>query len=104
MRLIALILASCALSATVSRAQVPDFTPQTPLLAALMHNDMAEARRLLERGADPNEGNFFSMPPVLLAIVRQDEALLKLMVAKGADVNVRDRSGSTALMWAAFNE
>jgi hypothetical protein len=104
MRTIALIVTACTLSATVSRAQVPDFTPQTPLLAALMHNDVAEAKRLLERGADPNEGAFFSMPPVLLAIVRQDIGLVRLMAAKGADLNVRDRSGSTALMWAAFNE
>ena len=36
--------------------------------------------------------------------MRQDVELVRLMSAKGADLTVRDRSGSTALMWAAFNE
>ena len=41
---------------------------------------------------------------MILAIVRQDVALVGVMAAKGADLQFRDRSGSTALMWAAFNE
>jgi Ankyrin repeats (3 copies) len=86
------------------RAQIADFTPQTPLIGALLHNDMAEAKRLLEHGADPNEGRFFGFPPVFLAIQRQNLDVFQMMVAKGADLSVRDRSGSTALMWAAFNE
>ena len=32
------------------RAQIPDFTPQTPLLGALLHNDIALAKRLLAEG------------------------------------------------------
>jgi hypothetical protein len=86
------------------QAQIPDFTPQTPLIGALLHNDAAEAVRLLRQGADPNEGRFGGLPPVILAAARQDVALVRLMVAKGADPNVRDRSGSTALMWGAFND
>ena len=85
-------------------AQVADFTPPTPLIGALLHNDAAEARRLLERGADPNEGRIIGFAPIVLAIQRQNLDLLRLMIAKGADLNVRDRSGSTALMWAAANE
>ena len=86
------------------QAQIPDFTPQTPLIGALLHNDSAEAARLLRQGADPNEGRFVGLPPVMLAAVRQDVELVRLMAAKGADLNVRDRSGSTALMWGAFND
>src|SRR5262249_51541261 len=86
------------------RAQVADFTPPTPLIGALLHNDGTEARRLLEAGADPNEGRIVGFAPIVLAIQRQDVGLLRLMMAKGADLNVRDRSGSTALMWAAANE
>lgn len=103
MRILALVFSACALSATAN-AQVPDFTPKTPLIGALLHNDIAEAKRLLARGDDPNEAGFVGMPPVVLAIVRQDLDLVRLMIAKGADLNARDRSGSTALMWAAFNE
>ena len=100
---VALILSACALC-PAANAQVPDFTPQTPLIGALLHNDAAEARRLLERGADPNEGAFGGLPPFLLAVVRQDLDLVRAMAARGANINVRDRSGATALMWAAFNE
>ena len=62
MKILTMMLTVCALSATLS-AQVPDFTPQTPLIGALLHNDLAEARRLLESGADPDEGRFAGMPP-----------------------------------------
>jgi hypothetical protein len=103
MKILALTVTALALAAAVN-AQVPDFTPHTPLLGALVHNDAAEAKRLLEGGADPNEGQFIGFPPVFLAILRQDLELLRVMAAKGVDLNVRDRSGSTALMWAAFNE
>lgn len=95
---------ACALCATAASAQVPDFTPQTPLIGALLHDDAAEARRLLDAGANPNEGQFFGMPPVLLAILRQDLTLVRALADKGADLSVRDRSGATALMWAAFSE
>jgi N-acyl-D-amino-acid deacylase len=103
MRIIAILLAACAVSATLG-AQIPDFTPQTPLVGALLHDDIAEAKRLLEQGADPNQGTFQSLSPLILAILRQDLPLVRLMAAKGADLDARDRSGSTALMWAAFNE
>jgi Ankyrin repeats (3 copies) len=103
MKIISLLVIASALSVPAS-AQVPDFTPKTPLLGALLHNDRAEAKRLLEAGADPNEGHFIGFPPVLLAAVRQDLELVRLMAANGADLTATDPSGSTALMWAAFNE
>lgn len=103
MKILAVMIVACGLTVGL-QAQIPDFTPQTPLIGALLHNDAAEAKRLLDQGADPNEGRFAGFPPVFLAIVRQDIELLRLMAARGADLNVRDRSGSTALMWATFNE
>lgn len=103
MKFLTIVLTACGLSATLG-AQVPDFTPQTPLIGALLHDDRAAARQLLESGADPKEGQFFGMPPLLLAILRQDVELVRLLKTKGADFTVRDRSGSTPLMWAAFSE
>jgi N-acyl-D-amino-acid deacylase len=103
MKIISILVIVSALSVPAS-AQVPDFTPKTPLLGALLHNDSAEAKRLLEAGADPNDGRFIGFPPVLLATLRQDLELVRLMAAKGADLTATDPSGSTALMWAAFNE
>ena len=45
------------------QAQVPDFTPQTPLIGALLHHDTRTATRLLDEGADPNEGRFVGFSP-----------------------------------------
>src|SRR6185436_14026535 len=90
---------------SVVSAQGPDITPRTPLLVALLHDDTAAAKQLLEQGADPNEGRLAGLfPPVFLAITHQQLDLLRVMVAKGADLKARDASGSTALMWAAANE
>src|SRR5262245_36871 len=80
------IVGTIAIAWTVSTAlsaQVPNFTPQTPLIAALVHNEVAEATRLLDDGADPNEGRFVGFPPVFLAIQRQALGLLRAMAATG---------------------
>ena len=86
------------------QAQLPDFTPATPLIGALMHNDAAEARRLLADGADPNAGKFVGAPAVFMVVRRGDVPLLRLMIEKGADVKALDGNGASTLMWAAANE
>src|SRR5262245_43353577 len=101
-RLIVLI-AVCWCAAAL-QAQIADFTPPTPLLGALMHNDAAEAKRLVDEGADPDQGSFGGFSPFVLAVVEQNLELVRMMAAKGANLNLRDGSGSTPLMWAAFNE
>jgi hypothetical protein len=85
-------------------AQVPDFTPPTPLFGAVLHNNTAEASRLLATGADPNEARLLGFPAVFFPVAFRNAELFHAMVDKGADVQARDASGSTALMWAAFNE
>ena len=90
--------------AGVLGAQVPDFTPPTPLVGAVLHNNTAEAKRLLAAGADPNEARLVGFPAIFFPVVFRNNELFHAMVEKGADVQARDASGSTALMWAAFNE
>jgi len=90
--------------AAVLGAQVPDFTPPTPLFGAVMHNNTTEAKRLLASGADPNEARLVGFPAVFFPVAFRNVEVFRAMVAKGADVQARDASGSTALMWAAFNE
>ena len=85
-------------------AQLPDFTPPTPLIGAMLRNDIAQAKRLLSEGADPNEARFLGFTPIFFPIMSQNAELLRLMVENGADVQSRDRAGSTTLMWAAFND
>lgn len=94
-----------AFAAMSASAQGPDLTPPTPLLAALLHDDTKAVKKLLDQGANPNEGRFGNVvPPLVLAVMHQNLELVRALAAKGADVNARDVSGSTALMWAASNE
>jgi len=85
-------------------AQIPDFTPPTPLIAALMHNDTEEAKNLLAKGADPNEGRLLVFSPVFLSVIYQNKAVFDAIAAKGVDLQERDPSGATLLMWAAYND
>jgi hypothetical protein len=86
-------------------AQLPDFTPPTPLIGAAMRNDTQEVVRLLESGADPNEGRFFGGgTPIFYALMQRNRAMAEAMIAKGADVRATDAAGDTTLMWAAYDE
>lgn len=85
-------------------AQFPDFTPETPLIRAARRNDTAEAKRLLDAGANPNQGRFMGFTPVFLPVMSQNVAMFRAMVEKGADVRATDPFGSTTLMWAAAGE
>jgi hypothetical protein len=93
------------LAATVvAPAQIPDFTPPTPLFGAVLGNNIAEVKRLLAAGANPNEGQFFGSPALLWALRHHNEEMVQALVNAGADVKATDAGGSTALMWAAYNE
>ena len=97
-------LALVFISAFLAHAQFPDFTPPTPLLGATMRGDAQEVKRLLETGADPNEGRFLGAPPLLIALMRRNHEIAEAMIANGADVKATDPSGVTTLMLAAYDE
>src|SRR5881392_3055154 len=80
-------------------AQFPDFTPPTPLIGAAMRNDTEEVKRLLNSGANPNEGRFVGGgTPIFFALMQRNRAMVEAMIAKGADVKATDGAGSTTLM------
>jgi hypothetical protein len=93
-------------AAALLSAQIPDFTPPTPLFRAVMDNDTARTKQLLDAGADPNENIFkpTGFMPIFFAIVHRNTEIVRALVAKGADIKVVDTRGNTTLMWAAINE
>jgi hypothetical protein len=85
-------------------AQMPDFTPPTPLLAAILHGDNAGVERLLAGGANPNEGRFLGASPLIVALMQKNATAARALMEKGADVKITDPAGSTSLMWAVTTE
>lgn len=98
------ILWTALLAAALAPAQIPDFKPPTPLFAAVLRNDALEAAKLLDAGADPNEGRFFGFPALVLAAVNANRPMADALLKAGADPKVVDGNGSSALMWAAGGE
>jgi hypothetical protein len=99
-RVLALLFAAASLAC----AQFPDFTPPTPLIGAALRGDVREAKRLLDAGANPNEGRFLGVPPIFIAVMRHNREVVEAMIAKGADAKATDGSGATTLMWAAYDD
>ena len=94
-----------AISATLSLpGQIPNFTPPTALFRAVLGGDVKDVNRILQSGADPNEGRFLGAPPLIIALMQGDPMIAKALIEKGADVKMVDGTGSTSLMWAAANE
>jgi N-acyl-D-amino-acid deacylase len=91
-------------TALFAPAQIPDFTPPTPLIGAVLGNDTSQVKQLLASGANPNEGQFFGSPALLWALRHHNTEMVQALITAGADINTTDAVGSTALMWAAYNE
>jgi hypothetical protein len=100
-RLLPVVIAT-ALSAV---AQMPNFTPPTPLIGAAMTNNTEAVRKLLAAGANPDEARFIGgRTPIFFAAMHGNRDMTEALMAKGADINATDDSGSTPLMWIAANE
>ncbi len=98
------ILLAALLTRLVSLGQIPDFKPSTPLLDAVLKSDTQTAKKLLDEGANPNEGRFFGFPALTLAIINSNQPVVRALLARGADPGATDRHGSTPLMWAVGSE
>lgn len=83
--------------------QTDEFTGHA-LNLALLGEELAVARLLIEKGADPHvrsiEGH--GTPSIVFAAYNQsgDASVAKALIARGADVNARNDQGATALSYA----
>jgi uncharacterized protein len=74
----------------------------SPLLWAIMGQDVAAVTLLLEHGADINETTTAGSTPLHKAAVVGNAALVRLLLARGANVNARNSGGQTPLTHALF--
>jgi hypothetical protein len=84
---------------------LPDFFEDVnaSLFAAVGAGDAKEVARLLNKGADVNCRNPWTMTPLMLASMEGHRAVAEVLIKKGADLNTRDRQGYTALDWASMS-
>ncbi len=107
LRAAVLVLVSLATAAGCGRDEpdvdVRDGRGRTALARAAYRNDVQEARRLVEAGADVNAKDDTQQSPYLIATseVGADPALLELMLANGARVDDKDSYNGTGLIRAA---
>jgi N-acyl-D-amino-acid deacylase len=77
---------------------------RTPLMWAAYHNDVRMVRRLLERGADPNQSTYYGNPLSHACWSNSFEAA-EWLLEHGANINARDAVADfTPLHWAAGAE
>jgi ankyrin repeat protein len=99
-RITLLALAALALAAPAA-AQDPKQALNEQLYEAARKGDAAEARAVLDKGADVNARFRYGATALFKAAERGHTEVVKLLIERGADVNVKDTFyGATALSWA----
>jgi len=73
----------------------------TPLVFAVIKDDVASIRTLLMAGANPNVALLSGARPIIVAMQYRHTAAALMLLEGGADINGRDRGGNTMLHLAA---
>ncbi|WP_121661722.1 M48 family metallopeptidase [Metabacillus litoralis] len=107
--LIPIAIAGGAVGATLLAAKfnfLSDVYPSeySPLMQAIIDDDMEEVQSLLEDGADPNEVNEYGENPLIVAISYERHDYIPFLVEAGADPNLQDDYGWTPLIQAVMME
>ena len=67
---------------------------------AANNGDLAKAKALLAKGADPNAKDKYGARPLHIAAWKGHLAIVNVLLAANADPNAKDNSGKTPLHWA----
>ena len=87
-----------------SQSTKPKAALNTALLQAAGHDNVAEIKSLLAKGADPNTRGLLGYTPIMFVAFHSDAATIQLLQKAGGDIDAVDENGYTALMHAApFN-
>lgn len=84
-----------------ARDHTPGCEGETPLMKAVLNNDIRTSRLLLKNKADVNAVDEQGESALLIAAYFGYEELTHLLVEKGADVNLKSKSGISPLFIAA---
>lgn len=74
----------------------------TPLMVAVVSDQVPAARALLDRGADINARARGGITALMLSVINDRPNAVKLLLERGADVNAQSGAGWTALTFAAW--
>lgn len=74
----------------------------TPLMAAVVNDQVPAARVLLERGAAINARAHGGITALMLAVINDRPDAMTLLLERGADVNAQSGTGWTALTFAVW--
>jgi uncharacterized protein len=96
---VGLLSASAARAADVVDAR--DASGSTPLLVAAGNDDVAQVKRLLKAGANPNVRNKLETTPLLEAAFHSNLEIIEALLDAGADPNAPGADGETPLMLVA---
>ena len=73
----------------------------TDLHSAAWDNNVAEAKQLIDSGAEINAKDEDGYTPLHRAAFKNAAAAVKLLIDSGAEINAKDNNGATPLSWTA---
>src|SRR3989339_583874 len=80
-----------------------EYTPDTPLLTALMYGRTKIVKLFLEHNANANARNYYGGTPLMSAVKKAHIKIIKLLLEHDADVNAINEN-ETALKLASWND
>lgn len=75
---------------------------RTPLMWAVLRENLAMCELLIKRGASVDLKEFFGWTPLMLAAQLGNIPLCRLLIAAGASLDAKDKENRTPLMWAVL--